>query len=187
MVENKCADFLGSMRKIETLAYSTYRLHTSEWSRTSLKIPSLVRVFGNNGWPHLTSLTLGRLFTSGSQLTDLFRRHKNTLTTLSMKDVLLHGGSWPEVLADLTRFALQKIELQHLRYGHEEGDREEQHFLNDLAIFTMIKSTTLVGLQVRWLSSMQVHERYDSLLAHLGIRAVVKSITGMAYGQFWQQ
>lgn len=85
----KCRNFLGSMKRLQSLACSTSKLQNAP-----LAYQSISDIFGDNTWQHLHRLKLGRFHTSANKLAELLRHHRPTLQTLSLQHILFRGGSW---------------------------------------------------------------------------------------------
>ena len=112
----KCERFLGLIRNLESIDFSTYELQ-----HTSLPHIAISDVFGDNTWQRLRRLNIARFGTSASVLSKLLSRHKSTLQDLALQHIMLHQGSWHDVFVKLRRGALRIIKVHHLgRGGHTD-------------------------------------------------------------------
>ena len=129
----KFTSFLVRLTKLSNLTCSTRRLDGSSQLETvhTPQTFSLTDIFANQIWPHLTSLNLERFITSEAELMNLLARHKSTLRSLSLQDLLFSQGSWYAIFANLRGGVLQELEVCHLGYRDNEFRDYDEVFLND--------------------------------------------------------
>lgn len=133
----KFTNFLTRLTKLSDLACSTRRLDGSSQCQTvhTPQTFSLTDIFDNKIWPHLTTLCLERFLTSEAELMNLLARHKSSLRTLSLLDLLFSQGSWYAIFANLRGGVLQQLKVCHLGYSNNEFRDHDEVFLNDYTLF----------------------------------------------------
>ena len=129
----KFTNFLVRLTKLSNLTCSTRRFDGSSELETVLmpQTFSLADIFANKIWPRLTSLRLERFLTAEAELMGLLARHRSSLRSLSLQNLLFSQGSWYAIFANLRGGALQQLEVYHLGYSNERFRDYEAIFLND--------------------------------------------------------
>lgn len=126
--EGKCAEFLGSMKKLESLACSIYVFSYGDVPRGSVH-----DIFRENTWQNLRVLELARFLANPRELANLFSRHRSTLQTLNLQHIALRRGSWHDVFVKLRRSALHVVKVHHLGGEYhsdiffDDVDMDEHH------------------------------------------------------------
>ena len=129
----KFTNFLARLTKLSNLTCSTRRLNGSNQLETihTAQTFGLTDIFASKVWPRLTTLKLERFLTAETEIMDVLARHKSSLRSLSLQDLLLSQGSWYAIFANLRGGALQQLEVYHLGYRNDEFRDSEEIFLND--------------------------------------------------------
>lgn len=126
-VKGKCRSFLGSMKMLDSLKYSTFGIRNEPG--LSLKI---AYIFGDNTWHSLSRLELSRFCTNVGEFSSLLGRHLSTLQTLILQHIQLVLGSWYDVFTKLQGAALRVVKAYHLTessaFHYLSKDIEELHF-----------------------------------------------------------
>ena len=92
----KFTNFLTRLTKLSNLTCSTRRLNGSNQLKT-IHTPQtfgLSDIFANKLWPRLSTLKLERFLTTEAEMMDVLARHKSSLRSLSIQDLLFSKGSW---------------------------------------------------------------------------------------------
>ena len=108
----KCQTFLGSIRTLELLRCSTFKLQGSP-----RLYPTVWDVLGENTWQHLHCLELSGFCTSARKLSKLLNRHRSTLRKLLLQHILLTRGYWVQVFFTLQGSAVRDVKIYHVSRG----------------------------------------------------------------------
>lgn len=138
MTTGKFTNFLARLTKLSNLSCSTGPFGGSNQLETvyTPQTFSLTDIFANKIWPQLTTLKLERFLTSEAELTNLLARHKSSLRSLSLQDILLLKGSWYAIFATLRGGTLQQLGVWDLGYRNEAFWDYDDVFLNDHTLST---------------------------------------------------
>lgn len=88
---------------------------------------ALSRLVGNIIWPHLSSISLCLFAASQDELTHFLRRHRSTLTSVSLGHVRLTNGEWPDCFASIAG-KLPKVTKFELRNSFREDSNGGEQF-----------------------------------------------------------
>ena len=133
MTTGKFTDFLARLTKLSNLTCSTRRLNARNEVET-VRTPQtfgLTDIFANKIWPRLATLKLERFLTAEAELMDLLARHKSSLRSLSLQDLLFSQGSWYAIFTSLRGGALQQLDVYHLGYRNDGSRDYDKYFLNN--------------------------------------------------------
>lgn len=155
----KCEKFLGSMKRLESLACSTIKLNHSP-----LPYPTLSNIFGNKTWKHLRRLELCRFYTFASNLSKLLSRHKSTVKELALQHILLRRGSWHDVFVKLRGSTIETVKVHHLGFKdspHTFFEDVQEHDLSPIPSSHPLYAFLFQGAS--WSSSIDLIEglEYD--------------------------